>query len=178
MTYLYLKALHIVFVITWFAGLFYMVRLFIYNTEAAQKPEPDRSILIRQLTLMQTRLWSIITRPSAILTLFLGIWLGIEANVWMLPWFHLKITFVFFLFVYHIICSRIHQNILKGHFKYSTTQLRVWNEVATILLFAIVFIVILKSTTGWIYGIVALIGLGALLMIGIKVYKKIRNEES
>ena len=69
MEYLYLKSLHIVFVVTWFAGLFYIVRLFIYHTEANDKPEPDRSILFKQFVHMERLLWYVITWPSAILTL-------------------------------------------------------------------------------------------------------------
>ncbi len=176
MTYLYLKALHIIFVITWFAGLFYMVRLFIYNTEAQDKPEPDKTILSKQLQLMQNRLWSIITRPSAFLTLFLGIWLSIEIKAWTQPWFHLKATFVLLLFIYHFLCGKIHRQMAQGIFKKTSTQLRVWNEIATLLLFAIVFLVVLKTTLDWIYGTVGLVALGILLMLGIKMYKKYRDE--
>ena len=176
MTYLYLKALHIIFVITWFAGLFYIVRLFIYSSEANEKSEPEKSILTKQLLMMQSRLWSIITQPSAFITLFLGIWLGVETNVWLHPWFHLKITFVFLLFIYHFYCGLIHYRMKKGVFKFTSSQLRLWNEIATLLLFAIVFLVVLKSTLDWIFGTLGLVSLGILLMIGIKIYKKIRND--
>ena len=74
--YFYVKALHIIFVVTWFSGLFYIVRLFIYSAEAHLKPEPERTILLRQFGQMQHRLWYIITWPSAILTLVLGTWMG------------------------------------------------------------------------------------------------------
>ena len=70
--YIYLKALHIIFIVTWFAGMFYIVRLFIYNTEAAGKAEPERGILQGQFSVMIRRLWFGITWPSAILTLILG----------------------------------------------------------------------------------------------------------
>ena len=75
MDFLYLKALHIIFVVTWFAGLFYIVRLFIYQTEAAQKPEPAREILQTQYKLMSKRLWYIITWPSAILASIFAFWI-------------------------------------------------------------------------------------------------------
>ena len=176
MTYLYLKALHIIFVVTWFAGLFYMVRLFIYSTEASEKEENERNILLNQLMLMQHRLWYIISWPSAILTLFLGTWLAVVSGFWTMPWFHLKILFVFGLFLYHIICQKIHLQMKKGIFKYSSTQLRIWNEVATLFLFAIVFIVVLKSTLSWLWGVIGLILIGILLMLGIKIYKKLRND--
>ena len=176
MAYLYIKALHIIFVVTWFAGLFYMVRLFIYSTEANSKPEPDREILLKQLQLMQTRLWYIIAWPSAILTIIFGIWLIYELNLWLTPWMHLKFLFVIGLFFYHLICGRIHTQMKKGIFKYSSTQLRIWNEVATLLLFAIVFIVVLKNTLSWIWGLAGLVLIAVVLMLAIRLYKKIRNE--
>ncbi|MFY0625706.1 MAG: CopD family protein [Reichenbachiella sp.] len=176
MIYLYLKSLHIILVVTWFAGLFYLVRLFIYTTEANNKNEPDKSILLKQLTLMQNRLWSIITHPSALLTLFIGTWLSIETKFYSQPWFHVKILFVVGLYVYHFLCNKIRKDMNNGIFKYSSSQLRLWNEVATLLLFSIVFIVVLKSTMTWIWGVVGLISLGVLLMLGIKIYKRYRND--
>lgn len=177
MTYLYLKSLHIILVITWFAGLFYLVRLFIYATEANAKPEPERSILLNQFKVMQNRLWFIITQPSALLTLFIGIWLSVETKFYYLPWFHLKVFFLVLLYSYHFLCDRIRKNINNNHFKYTSTQLRIWNEVSTVLLFAIVFLVVLKSTLGWIWGVLGLVVLSVVLMIGIKTYKKFRNDE-
>jgi putative membrane protein len=175
MPYLYIKALHIIFIVTWFAGLFYMVRLFIYTNEANQKDEPDKSILTKQLLLMQNRLWFIISWPSAIITFFLGLWLLTELNYWAQPWMHLKLLFVAGLYIYHLICHKIYQQMSKGTFKYSSTQFRIWNEVATLFLFAIVFIIVLKNTLSWIWGIAGLIAIGILLMLGIRIYKKLRK---
>lgn len=177
MTYLYIKALHIIFVVTWFAGLFYMVRLFIYSVEAGEKPEPDKGILQKQLLMMQTRLWYIIAWPSAILTLFLGSWLMYELNVWLQPWMHLKFLFVVGLFIYHLVCGRIHLKMKRGIYKYSAMQLRIWNEVATLFLFSIVFIVVLKNTLSWVWGLLGLVVIGVLLMVGIRLYKKLRNDK-
>ncbi len=153
-----------------------MVRLFIYTTEASQKGEPEKSILLNQLLLMQSRLWYIISWPSAIITLVIGTWLAIESGYWTTPWFHLKLLFVFGLFLYHFICQKLHSQMKREVFKYSSTQLRIWNEVATLFLFAIVFIVVLKSTLSWIWGVVGIILIGILLMLGIKIYKKLRND--
>ena len=177
MSYLYLKALHIIFVVTWFAGLFYMVRLFIYSTEASTKPEPDKSILLKQLLLMQSRLWYIIAWPSAILTLIFGTWLVYETKAWIHPWMHLKFLFVVGLFIYHLICDRIHSKMKIRIFQYSSTKLRVWNEVATLFLFSIVFIVVLKNTLGWIWVISGLLVIGVLLVLGIKLYKKVKGDD-
>lgn len=177
MAHLYIKALHIIFVVTWFAGLFYMARLFIYSTEANEKEEPDRSILSEQLLLMQQRLWYIIAWPSAILTLIFGTWLIYELNYWLQPWMHLKFLFVVGLFMYHLICGRIHAKMKKGIYKYSSTKLRIWNEGATLFLFAIVFIVVLKNTLSWIWGLLGLLLIGAILMLGIRLYKKLKNND-
>ena len=70
----YVLSLHIIFIVTWFAGLFYIVRLFIYHTEAEAKPEPEKSILQNQYKIMEKRLWYGITWPSLVLTLIFGPW--------------------------------------------------------------------------------------------------------
>ncbi|MBU2913851.1 MULTISPECIES: CopD family protein [Reichenbachiella] len=177
MIYLYLKATHIIFVVTWFAGLFYMVRLFIYSTEANAKAEPEKSILTKQLLLMQSRLWYIITMPSAVITLFLGGWLAYLMNYWQQPWFHVKLTLLVGLYTYHIICGRLHNQMTKGVFKYSSKQYRIWNEIATLFLFSIVYVVILKNSLNWIWGVVGLIGLSVILMLGIKLYKTVKKDD-
>lgn len=178
MIYLYLKALHIIFVVTWFAGLFYMVRLFIYTTEANQKNEPEKSILTKQLLIMQNRLWFIIAWPSAILTLIFGFWLLYVLNYWQQPWMQLKLSFVIGLFIYHLICHKIYLQMKNNTFKYTSLKFRIWNEVATLFLFAIVFLVVLKNTLSWVWGTFGIIAVGILLMLGIKLYKKLRENKN
>ena len=177
MTYLYLKALHIIFVITWFAGLFYIVRLFIYHTEALGKNEPEKSILSEQLAIMSKRLWFIISWPSAILTLVFGTLLLIAQPSWLkMPFMHIKLGFVVMLFVYHFACHKIYSQLQSGIAKYSSTQLRIFNEVATLILFAVVFLIVLKSQLSWIWGTVGLVSFAMILMIAIKLYKKFRKK--
>lgn len=177
MDYLYLKALHIIFVITWFAGLFYIVRLFIYHTEALEKPEPDRSILSKQLTLMSRKLWYIITWPSAIITVILGILLLISQPSWLkMPFMHIKLGFVFLLILYHLGCHGIFRQLQKGAAKYTSMQLRIFNEAATLILFAIVFLIVLKNELSWIWGTMGLISFAIVLMIAIKLYKRLRSK--
>jgi putative membrane protein len=175
MTYLYVKALHIIFVVTWFAGLFYMPRLFIYYVEAQQKDDLEKNILSPQLTLMAKRLWYIITWPSGIITLIFGIWLlWLNPSLLMLGWMHIKLTFIALLWLYHIKNHKLYLQMRDGKLNWSSSKLRIWNEVATVALFAIVFLAILKTNIGWIFGVSGIIGLGVLLMIGIKAYKKYR----
>jgi len=179
MEYLYIKSLHIIFVTTWFAGLFYIIRLFIYFKEAEEKEEPSRSILQKQYTLMSKRLWYIITWPSAILATFFAIWLLVLQPFWLeANWMIIKLVFVALLFAYHWSCQIMYNQIDKGFLKYSSFALRIWNEVATIILFASVFLVVLKNSLGWIFGVIGIVGVSVLLMLGIKLYKRIRKKNS
>jgi putative membrane protein len=175
--YNYIKALHLIFVITWFSGLFYMVRLFVYHTEAKEKPEPEQSILIKQYQLMQNRLWNIITWPSAILaTVFAIILLVLNPYLLNLGWMHIKLLFVILLWVYQLKSHQIYKELQQNQTKYSSHFFRIWNEVATLILFSVIFLVILKNSFNWIFGVVGLFGLAVLLMLGIKLYKRIREK--
>jgi putative membrane protein len=177
--YFYLKALkafHIIFIVTWFAGLFYIVRLFIYQTEANNKQEPERSILIEQFKIMSRRLWYGITWPSAVLTIILGFWLVYEMNYWLKSFMLLKFGFVAALLLYHLLCGNLYSKMQRDVYKYNSLELRIWNEVATVLLFAIVFIIIFKDTISWIWGIGGLAILTLVLMLAIRIYKKKREK--
>ncbi len=174
MEYLYLKSLHIIFVVTWFSGLFYNVRLFIYQREALEKPEPEKTILSDQLKLMSGRLWHIITWPSAVLTLILGLSLLHRYKAGLPDWLTLKLILLVGLFTYHILSYLIYKQLQRDEAKYSSNQLRIWNEIATLFLFSIVFLVVLKDSLSMFWGVIGLIGLGILLMVGIKLYKKMK----
>lgn len=174
--YNYFKALHLIFVITWFAGLFYIPRLFIYHIEAQEKDLPERAILSEQLKMMAKRLWYIITWPSAILaTLFAGVLLYLLPAWLSQDWMLIKLSFVVLLVVYHLKTHQIFLAFQKNKIEYTSFFMRVWNEGATLLLFSIVFLVILKSSFDWIFGVVSLIGIAILLMLGIKLYQRVRN---
>lgn len=179
MAYLYLKSLHIIFVITWFAGLFYIIRLFIYFKEAEIKEEPARSILEKQYTLMSKRLWYIITWPSAVLASIFAFWmLFINPAFLSQGWMIIKLGFVFALYLYHYTCQLLLNQMIKGEIKISSFKLRIWNEVSTIILFAAVFLVVLKNSINWIYGVLGIFLVAILLMLGIKLYKNIRAKKS
>ncbi|MTI20031.1 CopD family protein [Fulvivirga sp. RKSG066] len=177
MTYLYLKALHIIFIVTWFSGLFYIVRLFIYQVEANQKQEPDKSILKAEYKRNSKRLWYGITWPSAVITLIMGTSLLIEQPAYLqMGFMHIKLTFVFFLYLYHFACHRIFKQLQQDIYKYSSQQLRLWNEVATIFLVGIVFIIVLRNAMSMVWGFVGLVLFTAILMLAIKIYKRIREK--
>jgi putative membrane protein len=178
MTFLYLKAVHIIFIVTWFAGLFYMPRLLIYMIEANAKAEPEKSILLRQLKMMASRLWYGITWPSAIITLGMGAALVINQPEWLQHGFmHIKLTLVFFLYVYHFSLHVLFRQLNRDQVKYSSQQLRIWNEVATLFLISIVFIIVLKNALSIVWGLVGLLLVTFLIMSGIKLYKKFRKNE-
>lgn len=173
--YFYIKALHIVFIVTWFAGMFYIVRLFIYNTEANEKPEPERSILQNQFAIMIKRLWLGITWPSAVLTLVFGPWMWVLLGA--LPqWLMIKLAFVIGLYAYHFTLHALYKQQKQGIFKYSSQKLRVWNEVATIFLVAIVMLATVKQSLSFVWGLIGLIGLVVVLMSAIKIYKALRSK--
>ena len=183
MMYPYLKALHIIFVVTWFAGMFYMPRLFIYNTEAGNKEEIAKNALREQFKIMMKRLWFGITWPSAILTLIFGgivLQQGGWYNLFGKPegmWLEIKLVFVFFLYLYHFSLHAIYKQQMNGVFKYSSQQLRIWNEVATIFLVAIVNLAAVKESISFVWAIAGLTGFIIVLMSAIKIYKAIRDKK-
>lgn len=183
MAYQYLKALHIIFVVTWFAGMFYMPRLFIYNTEANEKEDAIRNALQQQFNIMMKRLWFGITWPSAILTLVLGISVMFKGG-WntilfteQARWLLVKLGFVLLLYMYHFSLHRVYKQQVQGIFKYSSQQLRIWNEIATIFLVVIVMLATVKESISFVWGITGLVCFIVLLMSAIKIYKAIRNKK-
>ena len=181
--YSYLKALHIIFVVTWFAGMFYMPRLFIYSTEAADKTEVECNILRSQFKIMMKRLWYGITWPSAILTLIFGplvMFNGGWNKLILEPegrWLLIKLIFVVLLYVYHFTLHRIFKQEMNGVYKYTSQQLRMWNEVSTIFLVAIVTLAVVKQSESFIWSLAGLIGFIIVLMSAIKIYKIIRTKK-
>lgn len=173
---LYIKALHIIFIVTWFSGMFYIVRLFIYNTEANEKTEPEKSILQRQFNIMIRRLWLGITWPSAVLTLIFGPLMWYQYNRFNLDnWLAIKLCFVVGLYIYHFTLHVIYRQQAAGNFKYTSGQLRVWNEVATIFLIAIIMLAVVKQGVSLLWGLCGLVLLMVLLMSAIKIYKLVRS---
>lgn len=176
--YNYLKALHIIFVVCWFAGLFYIVRLFVYYAEAQLKSEIEKQILSDQYRLMIHRLWYIITFPAAVLATLFGIWMLIEIPGWLQqPWMHIKLLFVLLLWLYHLKCHQFVRQIATDTLSKTSSFFRMWNEGATIILFSVVFLVVLKSAFNWIFGVVGIIVFSLLLMLGYKFYKRIRERK-
>ena len=170
-----LKSLHIIFVVTWFAGLFYIFRLFVYHAEAQLKDEPERSILTKQYKLMEKRLWYIITWPSAILTLIFGTLLLYELPGYLSEGFmHLKLAFVAILYIYQIYGEFVIRKLKKDIIPFKSMTFRLLNEVPTIILIAVVFLIVKRNTISWIWGTVAILGIAMSLAVATKLYKQYR----
>ena len=177
--YNYIKSLHLIFVITWFAGLFYIPRLFVYQIEASEKASPEKEILGNQLKLMAKRLWTIITWPSAILATLFAIWLLVLQPFWLQqPWMHVKLGFVVLLIGYHLKTHLYYKQLQRGEVNKSSNFMRLWNEGATFILFAVVFLAILKNALNWVFGVIGIIVLGILIMLGFKIYQRVRTKNA
>jgi protoporphyrinogen IX oxidase len=176
---LYVISLHVIFMVAWFAALFYMPRLLIYHTEADQKEEPERSILIAQFKIMENRLWNIIAWPAMILTWVFGLWTSFfnPAYYYTEPWFILKLVFVFLLTLYHLQTHVLTRQMRNDIIRWSSFRLRLWNEAATILLFAIIFLVIPKPHSGWVWGILGLFLFIGALIAAVAIYKGNREKK-
>jgi putative membrane protein len=157
------------------AGLFYIVRLFVYHTEAQERPEMERKVLSDQFEIMERKLMNIISTPAMLLTLIAGISMLCIQPVWLQqPWMHVKLAFVGGLVVYHFICIHKMKQMRQGIYTWTSTQLRIWNEVATIFLFAIVFLVVLKNALSWIFGVLGIIAFSMIIMSAVKIYRYYR----
>lgn len=170
-----LKSLHIIFVVTWFAGLFYIFRLFVYHAEAQLKDEPERSILTNQYKIMEQRLWYIITWPSAVLTLIFGTLLLIELPSYLSQGFmHLKLSFVALLYIYQVYGEYVIRKLKKGVIPFNSMTFRLLNEVPTIILIAVVFLIVKRNTISWVWGTIGIFGISIALAIATKLYKQYR----
>ena len=139
---LWLKAFHIVFVVTWFAGLFYLPRLFVYHTEATEPSVRER------LKLMERRLLGITHIGGALALLFGALTLGAFAHAstayLQQGWLHAKLALVVLLVIYHVMLARMTGEFARDTNRRSSRWLRIFNEVPALLLIAIVLLVVLK----------------------------------
>lgn len=144
--YLWFKTLHIVGVVVWFAGLFYLVRLFIYHREAEALEPALSSAFQAQYALMERRLANIITTPGMVLTLAMAAGLLSVNPDWLRQsWMHAKLAAVAVLLGYHVLCYRLMGQLQKGSCGWSGRQLRALNELPTLLLVLVVMLVVFKA---------------------------------
>ena len=178
MAYYWFKAFHLIGVVVWFAGLFYLVRLFVYHAEAEQEPEPARSILKKQYEIMEKRLYGIITTPGMIVTVVMAIGLiSTEPEILKSTWLHIKLTLVLLLIGYHHYCKRIMKKLAAGECQWTGQQFRALNEAPTIFLVLIVLLAVFKNSlpldlTTWL--IAALV---IAMVASIQLYAKKRRKD-
>ncbi len=178
MAYLWFKAFHLIGIVVWFAGLFYLVRLFVYHAEAKEQPQPVRGILEKQYELMEKRLYNIITTPGAIVTVAMAIGLiYTEPEILKSGWLHIKLGLVVLLLAYHHYCGRIMKEFAKGECNWSGQKFRAFNEAPTVLLVAIVLLAVFKNNlpldlTTWL-----IFGLVILMAAAIQLYAKKRRQD-
>jgi putative membrane protein len=177
MSYEVVKSLHIIFVVSWFAGLFYLPRLLVYHVESQDKDEIEKSILSKQFEKMEKLLFNAIMIPAMFLTWITGLsmiymiwWDGFVQHTWL----HLKLAFVVGITIYHFYCRHIVLQFRRQNFIFSGPQLRLFNEIATILLVAIVFLVVNKNTVDWMYGLLGFALFAVFIMLAVKLVRKFR----
>lgn len=177
MDYTTLKALHLIFMVTWFAGLFYIVRLFIYHREALEKQDPERHILTSQFHIMERRLWYAIAWPSAVLCTAFGVaMLVAEPILLKFGYMHLKLAFVAALLVYQVLTHGVFLKFQRQTGRLMTSiQLRFFNEFPTVVLIAVVFIIVRKDRLSWVGGLLGILGVAVLLTLAIKWYQRLRR---
>lgn len=177
MSYEVIKSLHIIFVISWFAGLFYLPRLLVYHVEAQDKSELEKKILTKQFEKMEKLLFNAIMIPAMFLTWITGLTL-IYLTWWSAfgqhSWLHLKLAFVVCITIYHFYCRHIILQFRKQKFVFSGPSLRLFNEIATILLVAVVFLVVNKNAIDWMYGLLGFALFAVFIMLAVKLVRKFR----
>jgi putative membrane protein len=176
---LYLKAFHIVGFVAWFAGLFYLVRMFVYSAESMEKEEPERTILSKQFILMEWRVYKIICNPAMVLTWACGLgMLFLYGTEWLAanPWMHIKLTLLVLMTGYHHFCKRVIKKIEKGETTFNSFQFRLLNELPTLFLISIVLLAVLKNSLNFLYAFLGVLLFGFLLFIFAKMYKKHREK--
>lgn len=173
--YLFFKSFHIIGFVAWFAGLFYLVRMFVYYAEADDQDESTRESWKKQLLLMQERVYKIISTPAMVITLFFGIGMLIINPAWLQqPWMHLKLTLLVLMVVYHFFCKRIINQNKSDKNSFTPFQFRMINELPTLFLVAIVLLAVLKSIINFIYLFVGVLTFGFILFMSAKAYKNHR----
>ena len=175
--YLWFKALHIIGVIVWFSGLFYLVRLFIYHEESRSMEDELKIAFNNQYTLMEKRLANIITTPGMILALSMAICMVIMQPSWLSEkWLQIKISFVLGLVIYHYYCYKIMNSLQNDTSNISAKNLRLLNELPTLLLFIIVLLVIFKNNFPTSIATWSVVGLIIFMLASIQLYAKIRKK--
>ena len=173
------KALHLVGMVAWFAGLFYLVRLFVYHAEAFQKADPERQILVAQFEKMEIRLFKIITRPAMLITFVGGITMLFLNPLYIQQgWMHIKLALVILLAGYSDYCGVIIKKLAKGTLPMSAERFRLFNEIPTLFLVAVVVLAVFRDLLAPWALVLVLLGLLLVLTLSTMLYKRYRARSS
>ncbi len=177
--FFYFKALHIIGFVSWFAGLFYLVRLFVYHVEAEQKPQPEQDILKKQFNVMELKLYRIITNPAMIITVIFGIAMLIINPAYLtMGWMQIKLALMVLLIGYHFLCKKIITNLENGTNKIDSFQLRLFNEVPTLFLVSIVLFAVVKNGLNYWYVLAGMVAFSVFLFYAASAYRKKRESQN
>lgn len=185
----FFKSLHVVGFVSWFAGLFYLVRIFVYLMEAGEREEPARTILTEQFTAMSWRVYKIICNPAMMITWVAGLGmitldlLGVTSYGYFSAgtpgWLHVKLLLLVLLTVYHVYCKKLIGRMEAGERPFSAWQFRLFNEVPTLFLVSISFIAV-YGKAGQLNYVYLLLGVGlfaGLVYRGALAYRNRRREQ-
>lgn len=174
------KIVHIIGFVAWFAGLFYLVRMFVYHTEAYDYDQPKQDILRAQFNLMESRVYTIICNPAMMITWTFGLlmiftygyeWFAINT------WLHFKIAILILMTIYHLYCKRLIKKLENGKTGFSSIQFRLFNEIPTLFLIIITSIAVFKNGTNPIILLASIAGVIVVLVAITKLYKRIRESK-
>lgn len=177
--FLFFKSLHVIGFVSWFAGLFYLGRIFVYLAEARAKDEPERGILTKQFQLMATRVYRIICMPAMIITWTCGLFmLGMHGTDWLSanPWMYIKLSLLGGLSGYQFWCGTHLQASEHAGPEISSFQFRLLNEVPTLFLVAISLLAVYRNTLDFLTAAGGLLALGIVLYGATKGYRKYREK--
>jgi putative membrane protein len=181
MAVLILKAIHVIGFVAWFAGLFYLVRMFVYHVEARAEEEPRRSILTEQFGIMEVRVFRIISQPAMVITWLAGIGMLVANPTYLqMGWLHVKLGLLVLLLVYHFYCGGLIKRLEKGETPMTGFQFRLFNEVPTLLLVGISFIAVLGKAGSLNYGylLLGIVAFGVLMVVFARLYRALRKQRS
>lgn len=181
MNILLFKTLHIVGFTAWFAGLFYLVRIFVYHIEAFDQEEVKRSILIEQYRIMEGRVYRIICMPAMIITWICGLAMIFSyGKEWFAAstWIHIKLVLLLMLTAYHLFNGRLVSRLAKGKISWTSYHLRLWNEVPTLFLVSIAMLAVFKNSTDLGKAVASLVAFAVVLVMITKAYKRLREKKT
>lgn len=170
------KTIHIIGFVSWFAGLFYLWRMFVYYADASDKPSGEREILMREYGLMQKRVYKIICNPAMMITWFFGLGMLLSNFTYLTQgWMHFKLLFLIGLTLFHFFSKKFMVDQQSGTVKTAPFTLRLLNEVPTLFLVVIVSFAVFRDNINLVYLLLFLVVFGFMLYKGAQKYRKMRE---